>query len=368
MTTSESNEISDFLPVNLITGFLGSGKTTLLKSLLQQTSMSDAAVLINEFGDIGLDHHLLERIDENTVLLDSGCVCCSIRGELAEAIKSLQSKVSQGVISKFSRVIIESTGLADPFFILTTLHSDPVLRHHFKIESIITVVDSVNASSQFELYEQSTKQVLVADKLVLTKKNICDENKFFNLVKKLKVLNPFAEILDAEKDVVDAVQLFTSELDSTNKINLLINNPEITQTKEKLFNFSKYDVDDQEIYSEENAKYLGSKPYLFSRHDQGLNAFGITISVPLDWTLFAIWLTMLVHAHGTNILRIKGILNIVDHPLPIAVHGVQHLILPPVHLSFWPTQTRESQIVFILKNISRDLIENSLKMILKIPI
>jgi G3E family GTPase len=158
-----------FTPVNLLTGFLGSGKTTLLQRLLASAELSGTAVLINEFGEVGLDHHLIERIDETVVLLRSGCLCCTIRGELAQAIRDLHSRRERGLVPPFGRLVVESTGLADPFPILSTLKTDPVLRHHFRAGAVITTVDAVNGLSQIENYTESVRQVAVADRLVLTK-------------------------------------------------------------------------------------------------------------------------------------------------------------------------------------------------------
>src|SRR6201987_109592 len=159
-------------PVTLITGFLGSGKTTLLQRLLRGPGFSDTAVLINEFGEIGLDHHLLERLDETMVVLQSGCLCCTIRGELSAAIKDLHSRRERGAVPPFRRLVIESTGLADPFPILSTVRSDPVLRHHFCLGNVITTVDAVNGALQFDAQPESVKQVAVADRLVLTKTDL----------------------------------------------------------------------------------------------------------------------------------------------------------------------------------------------------
>src|SRR5471030_1701676 len=155
-----------FTPVNLLTGFLGSGKTTLLQRLLSSADLSGTAVLINEFGEVGLDHHLMERIDETVVLLRSGCLCCTIRGELARAIRDLHSRRERGLVPPFGRMVVESTGLADPFQILSTLKTDPVLRHHFRAGAVITTVDAVNGLSQIENYTESVRQVAAADRLV----------------------------------------------------------------------------------------------------------------------------------------------------------------------------------------------------------
>jgi len=159
----------DLTPVTLITGCLGSGKTTMLQRLLRDPALSDTAVLINEFGEIGLDHHLLERIDETMVMLQSGCVCCTIRGELSAAIKDLHSRRERGLLPPFRRLVIESTGLADPLPILSTVRSDPVLRHHFCLGNVITTVDAVNGARQLDAQPESVKQVAVADRLVFDK-------------------------------------------------------------------------------------------------------------------------------------------------------------------------------------------------------
>src|ERR1700730_3706073 len=153
-----------FTPVNLLTGFLGSGKTTLLRRLLADPALTGTAVLINEFGEIGLDHHLIERIDETVVLLRSGCLCCTIRGELAAAVRDLHSRRERGLVPAFGRLVVESSGLADPFPILSTLRADPVLRHHFRAGAVITTVDAVNGLSQIEQYNETIQQVAVADR------------------------------------------------------------------------------------------------------------------------------------------------------------------------------------------------------------
>jgi G3E family GTPase len=189
-----ANASPDFTPVTLITGFLGSGKTTLLQRLLRDPALSDTAVLLNEFGEIGLDHHLLERIDEKIVMLQSGCVCCTIRGELSTAIKHLHSRRERGLLPPFRRLVIESTGLADPFPILSTVRSDPVLRHHFCLGNVITTVDAVNGARQLDAQSESIKQVAVADRLVLTKTDLTTAEAATRLTKRLRHINPGAPL------------------------------------------------------------------------------------------------------------------------------------------------------------------------------
>lgn len=352
----------DFTAVNLITGFLGSGKTTLLKRLLAHPSLSDTAVLINEFGEIGLDHHLLERIDENIVLLQSGCLCCTIRGELADSLRSLHSKRERGEVPWFRRVVIESTGLADPFPILSTIHADPVLRHHFQLGHVVTVVDAVNGDFQLDEYEQSVRQAAIADRLVLTKTGLASPGATQALIERLRVLNPLAPLVNAEHDDLDAeVLLCTDLLDMSHK----------TLAAQQWFAAERtapawLPTDDAVRGAElpaPHGRYLGQqrRPRTgLNRHDADIRAFSIELAEPLDWTLFGIWLTMLVHRHGSKILRLKGILNVQGSATPVAVHGVQHLIHPPVHMQAWPDVGRNSVLVFIVKNIERATVLRSL--------
>src|SRR5215475_3226844 len=204
-----------FTPVNLITGFLGSGKTTLLQRLLVDPALSDTAVLINEFGEVGLDHHLLERIDDTMVLLQSGCLCCTIRGELSVAMRDLHSKRERGLVPAFRRLVVESTGLADPFPILSTVQADPVLRHHFRLGNVITTVDAVNGLPQLALRPECTKQVAVADRLVLTKTDLAEAGVTDTLVARLARLNPSAPLWRAAEGTIDAAALLAHDVFAT---------------------------------------------------------------------------------------------------------------------------------------------------------
>src|SRR5271169_5528621 len=205
----------ELTPVTLITGFLGSGKTTVLQRLLRGPGFSDTAVLINEFGEIGLDHHLLERIDDTIVLLQSGCLCCTIRGELASAIKDLHSKRERGVVPAFHRLVVESTGLADPLPILSTVQADPVLRHHFRLGNVITTIDAVNGAAQLARQPECTKQVAVADRLVLTKTDLAQAEATDALIARLRRLNPSAPLSRAAEAPLDAEALLSHDLFAT---------------------------------------------------------------------------------------------------------------------------------------------------------
>jgi G3E family GTPase len=336
--------IPDFTPVNLLTGFLGSGKTTLLQKLLRDPAFADCAVLINEFGEVGLDHHLLERIDDTMILLQSGCLCCTIRGELAAAIKELQSKRDRGVIPPFRRLVIESTGLADPFPILSTVHADPVLRHHFRLSNVITTIDAVNASAHLDQQEESVKQIAVSDRLILTKTDLADAATIARVLARIRAINPAAPLWRSAEQSPPAEALISFDNPLTAALRI-----------------SAFDLDDSATgHRHADQQHRHHSPDR-NRHDQTIQAFALTFEQPIDWTGFGLWLTMLLNRHGTNILRVKGILDIAGSDTPVAVHGVQHLVHPPVHMGAWPDIERRSRIVFIVRGLAPALIEQSLR-------
>jgi G3E family GTPase len=307
--------IEAFTPVNLLTGFLGSGKTTLLRRLLADPALSNTAVLINEFGEVGLDHHLIERIDETVVLLRSGCICCVIRGELAQAIRELHSRRERGSVPPFTRLIVESSGLADPFPILTTLKADRVLRHHFRAGTIVTTVDAVNGLSR---HASTVSQVAAADRLVLTKTDLAGAATVAALVPRLRRINPDAPVIRAAD--FDAGAL----------------------------------LDHVRAASDFHATPIPDG------HGEHIRSFVVIVEEPIDWTAFGVWLTMLLHRHGNKVLRVKGILNLTGEVAPVAIHGVRYLVHDPVHMAAWPDEDQRSRIVFIVDGIDPDLVRRSL--------
>jgi len=331
------------IPVNVVTGFLGSGKTTLLQRLLASPALADTAVLVNEFGEVGLDHHLLRRLGDEIVLLQSGCLCCTIRGDLSAAMRDLYSRRERGEIPAFRRLAVETTGLADPVPILSTVMAEPVLRHHFRLGNVVTTVDAVNGLLHLERQEESAKQAAVADRIVITKTDIADTRDIAELRRRLTRLNPAAPQLETAP---------ACELD-----------PDLILTRDL------YDLDGR---AEEVRRWLAVEGgqaqaaaadhhhHDVNRHDARIHAFCLRFERPLDWTAFGIWLTMLLHAHGTDILRVKGMLNVDGSPGPVVIHGVQHLVHPPDHLPQWPDDDHSSRIVFIVRGLSRELIERSL--------
>jgi G3E family GTPase len=327
-----------FTPVNLITGFLGSGKTTLLQRLLADPALADTAVLINEFGEVGLDHQLLERIDDTVVLLQSGCLCCTIRGELSAAIRQLHSRRERGTVPPFRRLVVESTGLADPFPILSTVQADPVLRHHFRLGNVITTVDAVNGLVQLARQHECTKQVAVADRLVLTKTDLAEAEQADRLTMRLRRLNPSAPLWRSEAPI-DAAALLAHDLFAT----------------------AGRSEAARRWFAAEMRPHEAAVAHDRNRHDETIHAFALTFDGALDWTRFGLWLSMLLNRHGARVLRVKGILHVADSTTPVALHGVQHLVHPPIHMAAWPDADRRSRLVFIVDGLEREVIERSLQ-------
>lgn len=309
--------MADKLPVSLITGALGSGKTTLLASLLGHSESGETAVLVNELGEIAIDHYLLREIDERTVLLGNGCVCCTMRGDLADELRDLLSRRERGEIPPFERVLVETTGIADPAPILYTLVSEPVVKHHFDLEAVIATVDAVNGIG----LPECEKQAAVADTLILTKTDLAEEDLIAEREAHLADLNPGAQLLRVSFGEVEPSAL-------------LQHGPQ----------------DPREL-----AAHAGT-----GDHTDDLGSFVLFIDEEIDWTAFAVWLTMLLASHGPDVLRIKGLLN-VGGPGPTVLDGVQHVVHPPRHLDRWPDDDRRSRLVFITRGIPKGEIERSIR-------
>ena len=330
------------VPVFVLTGFLGSGKTTLLNRLLHHPSLVDAAVLINEFGEVGIDHQLVETIDETTVLLDSGCLCCTIRGDLKASMLELHGKRARGLVPRYQRMIIETTGLADPSPILYTLLADQTLRHHYRLGTLITTVDAVNGLGQLDRDEESVKQVAVADRIVLTKTDLVTEHAVELVRERLAHLNPSARLTSAINGDIDAESLLRADLyDPATK------GAEVLRW-----------IEAEALRSDETGP--AEHGHDTNRHGPDIHTFCIVHEEPIDWTAFGIWLTMLLHSHGEEVLRVKGILNVRGIETPVVINGVQHIIHPPMHLEAWPDSDRRSRIVFIVRGIPRARIVESL--------
>ncbi|MGH6937725.1 CobW family GTP-binding protein [Hypericibacter sp.] len=336
------------LPASLLTGFLGSGKTTLLSKLLRQPALAETAVVINEFGEIGLDHLLVENAPEQTVLLDSGCLCCSIRGDLIDTLRSLFRRRVKGEVPPFKRVVIESTGLADPAPILQTLMSDPLLADRFRLDGVITTIDAVNGMDQLDRHFESVKQAAVADRLVLTKTDLATPAQLAVLQARLRQLNPAAPQILARQGEVDGGALFDAGL-----FNPALKTPDVQGwLRAEAYDPREADEDHGHAHHHGHGHAHEQSALDPNRHDAHIRAFCITAERPLDWQRFTRFIETLIARDGDRLLRIKGILNVDGFDTPVAVHGVQHLFHPPALLPAWPDADRRSRLVLIVKDLA----------------
>jgi G3E family GTPase len=327
--------MAEITPVTVLTGFLGAGKTTLLNHLLRQPELARTAVLVNEFGEIGLDHLLVEKLDDTTVLLNAGCLCCTVRGDLARVLREMLPRARRDEIS---RIVIETTGLADPVPILATLMTDPVAASAYRLDGIVTVVDAVNGATHLDTQDEAVRQVAVADRLVITKADLTDPTP---LRERLKALNPGAPVAEAARGAIAPSFILNAGL-----FNPATKIPDVAGW----LNAAAFEASGHHHHHDPN------------RHDARIGAFCLTFEDPLDWQGLAMWLEMLVAQRGANLLRVKGILNLKGHGRPVAIHAVRHLMHPPAKLAAWPAgDPRTSRIVFITCDLPRAVIEDGLR-------
>ena len=347
------NTAEQRIPVTVLTGFLGSGKTTLLNKLLRRPELADTAVIINEFGEIGLDHLLVEKSDdEGMVTLNSGCLCCTVRGDLVRTMSELFLKRSRGEVSPFKRMVVETTGLADPAPILHTLMTDPLLASRYRLDGVVTTVDGVNGTSTLDNHEEAVKQAAVADRLLLTKVDIADAPKLADLKHRLQHLNPGAPFLEVA----------TGEVDPNQILNAGLYNPETKSADVKKWLQAEayegsHDHGHGHHHHGHDHGHGEQDPHDVNRHDDRIRSFCMTFDEPMSWSTVAAAFDALVTYRGPDLLRMKGILNVKDTDKPVVIHGVQHVFHPPATLDAWPEgDDRKSRVVFITRDIGESTI------------
>ncbi len=313
------------IPLTIVTGFLGSGKTTLLREILARPEMADTLILMNEVAEIGIDDRLLKRLTDDTVLLDNGCVCCSVKDDLKRVLLEVAEAPPGGRMPR--RIVLETTGLADPRAFLATIVGTPVIGRNIRLNGVLTLVDSVNARRNLADFPEFTGQLTVADYVLLTKADLVSVEELADVQAIVARFNPAAAVTDWS-----GIDRLCDYLNGGSQSGALL----------KL----------AETHASHHAEH-------HHRHADA-HSFCITLREACDWSRFAIWLSMFVHAHGEDILRIKGILYLENGAAPVAINCVQHLVYFPEHLPSWPGEERTSVLVFIVRNIAQDEVMRSL--------
>lgn len=335
--TFKRDVLASKIPVTIITGFLGAGKTTLVSKLVKHPDMNRVAVVINELGEIGIDNDLVTMSSENISLLSNGCICCSVRTDMQETMRELFAKRMVGEIPEFDRIIIETTGLADPAPILQTLLSDALFEAQFRLDGLVTLVDGYNGLYQIEHQDETTKQIAVADLILITKSDLLDDDTKQKLQQVIRDLNPKAQMIFVVNGEIEPSQL----------INLGLGSSRSTQ---KILGFLGTLLESEQSNTE---SYLGE---FAKRHPGNIKTVSLRFKEPFTWVAASAALELLTNLRGPDMLRVKGIMNIDGKP--VVIQGVQHIFHPPVTLDNWPSEDHDTRMIFITKNIEAELIKS----------
>ena len=318
----------DRIPVHVLTGFLGSGKTTVLRHLLGEPDFADTAVVINEFGEVGLDHLLVREVSEDAVLLSSGCLCCAVRDDLVSTLADMLAMAQRGDVAPFRRLVVETTGLADPAPIIQAVMSDLRLRRGYRAGKIVSTVDGIGGAGTIARFAAAVQQVVLADRVVVTKSDLSEPWRLDALRNDIDAINPMVrQLVSSKAKMPRAGEIFD-------------------------------DADDRRL------QHLRLDVPLRGKHSAGVETFVVQVDAPVDWPSFVDWLELLLISRGQSILRVKGLLSVEGDPRPVVIHGVQHVVYPPEYLPRWPEGTPTGWLVFIARDVSRSAIENALPSIL----
>lgn len=349
------------IPVSILTGFLGAGKSTLLNRLLKDPAMKDAAVIINEFGEVGIDHLLVEASNDAVVELSDGCLCCTVRGELVDTLAELIDGMQTGKIKPLSRVVIETTGLADPAPVMQSVMGHPAIAQHFDLDGVITVVDAVNGLSTIDSYPEAYKQVAVADRLILTKKTLADAPGIAALVDRLRALNPRAPITDGDAaDAASAAILVNGLYDPASKIADVDRwlKAEMAAADDHHHHHG-HDHHDHD-HGHGHHHHGHHHHHDVNRHGTSIRSYSILHDEPIDPMAINMFVDLLRSTHGEKLLRMKAIVALTDRPdRPLVLHGVQSIFHPPVRLPAWPEGSdRKTRLVLITKDLSESYVRD----------
>lgn len=351
-----SEEIEATTPITVITGFLGSGKTTLLSKLLRHPGMDKVAVIINEFGEVGLDHELVESSQGEPILMESGCLCCTLRTDLVQTLHDLFGRRARKEIPEFDRVVIETTGLADPAPIVHTLIADPLIGRCFHLDSVVATVDAAAGGQTLDAHDESLRQAAIADRLLITKTDIAEAQAVSALDERLNAINPGADRFRVVDGEIEPSRLFGAGLydpaTKTADVQRWLN--------EEAFADDHHHEHGHDHHHHDHDHEHGHDHHHHHDHHDGVHAFCLYKEEIMPWESWVGFLQSLIDARGTDMLRIKGILNVEGLDQPVAVHGVQHVFHPPAILEKWPSDDRRSRLVFIAKDVPEQVIKTML--------
>jgi G3E family GTPase len=332
---SQRDPLAGKIPVTLITGFLGSGKTTLLSRLLKHPGMNRAAVVINEIGEIGIDHDLVSMSSENVTLLANGCICCTVRTDLQETLRELFGQRRAGQIPDFDRVIVETTGLADPVPVVQTLVSDTMLAAHYRLDGVITLVDAVNGPGQIGQQPEAEKQIALADRVLITKSDLASPEDVAGISERIASIN----------DQADIALVVNGEIDPSELTGLGLGSAKAGSGTLRFLGESSNRPAD-------TPRFLATAPK--SQHAPNVGTLSMRFDKPFSWEAFSAAMDLLTSMRGPDLLRVKGIVNV--DGTPVVVQCVQHIFHPPVTLDNWPSTDTDTRLVFITRNISAEAI------------
>ncbi|MDQ0321658.1 G3E family GTPase [Pararhizobium capsulatum DSM 1112] len=343
---------SNAVPVSILTGFLGAGKTTLLNRLLKDPDLSDTAVIINEFGDVSLDHLLVEASSDGIIELADGCVCCTVRGELVDTLADLMDRMQTGRIRPLKRVVIETTGLADPAPVLQSVIGNPILAQSYQLDGVVTVVDAVNGVSTLDNHEEAAKQVAMADRLVLSKATLASAEAIEALKARLLALNPRAQLIDGDTPFAGKAELFNCGLyDPTTKI---------ADVGRWLQDEARHDHAGHDHCGHDHDGHDHHHHHDENRHGSDIRSFSIVHDRPIDPMALDMFIDLLRSAHGEKLLRMKAVVAMSDRPeRPLILHGVQSVFHPPQRLAAWPDPNdRRTRMVIITKGLEEAFVRD----------